>query len=89
MTDPHPELDTLFAQARTLTPADHTAAARFLEAHRAAQTQARARHTRAGWLSAALGAAVVAGALMLRPAATALPASAAYDVYQSAWGEGW
>ncbi|GAA0509435.1 hypothetical protein [Deinococcus depolymerans] len=84
---PDPDLDTLLAQARTLTPEDHGAAGRFLTGHRARQAQQRTR--RAGWVSAALAsAAVVAGLTVLRPT-PALPSSAAYDAYQSAWGEGW
>lgn len=89
---PDPELDALFAQARALTPEDHGAAVRFLAAHRERQEEGRQRHARtlrAGWVSAALAsAAVVAGLTVLRPA-PALPSSAAYDAYQSAWGEGW
>ncbi|GGR67640.1 hypothetical protein GCM10008959_32220 [Deinococcus seoulensis] len=89
---PDPVLDALLAQARTLTPEDSGAAGRFLTAHRARQEaarQQRARTRRAGWVSAALAsAAVVAGLTVLRPA-PALPSSAAYDAYQSAWGEGW
>lgn len=81
------ELDTAFAQARALTPEDHGAAARFLTGHR--QRQAHRRTVRAGWMSAVLAsAAVVTGLLVTRPDA-ALPASVAYDAYQSAAGDGW
>lgn len=89
------ELDDLFASARTETDADRGAAARFLSGHRQrlaqeeAQLQAQTRTVRAGWISALLAsAAMVTGLLVLRPD-TALPASAAYDAYQSAAGDGW
>ena len=81
------ELDTLFAQARTPTPADRGAAARFLAGHR--QRQAHRRTVRAGWMAAVLAsAAVMTGVLVSRPDVT-LPASAAYDAYRSAAGDGW
>lgn len=81
------DLDTLFAQARTQTPADEGAAGRFLSGHR--QRRTRQRNIRAGWISTLLAsAAAVAGLTVLRPAPE-LPASAAYGVYQSAWGDGW
>lgn len=82
------DLDELFARASAHTAADAGAAGRFLAGHRARQSHAR--HVRAGWVSALLAsAAVVTGALVLRPAAPDLPATAAYDVYRSTLGEGW
>lgn len=81
------DLDTLFAQARALAPADDGAAERFLRGHR--QRRARQRNRRAGWVGTLLAsAAAVAGLTVLRPAPE-LPASAAYGAYQSAWGDGW
>lgn len=81
------QLDHLFARAQVLTLADEGAAGRFLTRHRARQRQAR--HLRAGWLSALVAsAAVVVGFAVLQPTPEA-PASAAYGVYESAWGEGW
>lgn len=87
------ELNDLFASARTETDVDRGAAARFLSGHRQRlaqeQVQAQTRTVRAGWISALLAsAAMVTGLLVLRPD-TALPASAAYDAYQSAAGDGW
>lgn len=84
MTDD--DLDLLFAQARAETPADAGAADRFLARHRAAMTPTARRAPL--WPSLLAAAAVLAGVLVLRPA-PALPASAAYDVYQGALGEGW
>ncbi|BBN96418.1 hypothetical protein DEIGR_100132 [Deinococcus grandis] len=87
-TDEHDDLDILLAQARQFTPADLGAADRFLTRRRAARTRSRA-----GWLTGALAsAALVAGLIVLRPAAQLpgpLPSSAAYDAYQSAWGADW
>ncbi|MBB5378375.1 hypothetical protein HNQ07_003881 [Deinococcus metalli] len=80
------DLDTLFAQARALTPADEGAAGRFLAGHR--QRRSRQRTLWAGGASALLAAAVVTGVLVGHPD-TLLPASAAYDAYQSAAGDGW
>ncbi|ABF46564.1 hypothetical protein [Deinococcus geothermalis] len=85
------ELDALLARVREETPADAGAAERFLAWHRAEQGMtaplaARARAT--FWPTLLACAAVLAGVLMLRPA-PALPASAAYDAYQGALGEGW
>ena len=81
------DLDTLFARARAPTPADSGAAERFLSGHH--QRQSRGHTLRAGWARALLAsAAVVAGLTVLWPA-TDLPASAAYQAYQSAWGDGW
>ncbi|CAM3897485.1 hypothetical protein [Deinococcus frigens] len=86
------DLDTLFAHARAPTPTDSGAAERFLGRHRARQAQqqgSRQRSLRAGWVGTLLAsAAVVAGVTVLRPAPE-LPASAAYGVYQRAWGDGW
>ncbi|GAA5514196.1 hypothetical protein Dcar01_02950 [Deinococcus carri] len=86
------ELDTLLAHARKETPADAGAADRFLAWHRAEQAgtalPSPAPRSRARWWPALLGAAVLTGALVLRPAPD-LPASAAYDAYQGALGEGW
>ncbi|MBB5236124.1 hypothetical protein [Deinococcus budaensis] len=92
------ELDDLFAQAREETPADAGAADRFLSRWRAGAVPptpaprprlARGQPTR-GWPALLACAAVLTGALVLRPpAAPALPASAAYDAYQGALGEGW
>ncbi|GGO20205.1 hypothetical protein [Deinococcus humi] len=80
-------LDALFAQARAPTPADAGAAERFLRGHRHRRSRQRAR--RVGWVGTLLAsAAALAGLTVLRPAPE-LPASAAYGVYQSAWGEGW
>ena len=85
---PESELDGLLAQARVLSAQDCGAAERFLTGHRARQAQARRRQT--GWLSALLAsAAVVAGLSVLRPAASDLPSSAAYDAYQGALGSEW
>lgn len=85
------ELDALLARVREETPADAGAAERFLAWHRAGQgeiappaAQARAVF----WPALLAGAAVLTGVLVLRPA-PALPASAAYDAYQSSLGEGW
>ncbi|MVN87714.1 hypothetical protein GO986_13190 [Deinococcus sp. HMF7620] len=86
MTRPD-DLETLFAQARTLSPADEGAAERFLTRFRAVAAPRRPRPA-AWWPTLLASAAVVAGLLTLRPAPD-LPASAAYDAYQSAWGEGW
>lgn len=92
------ELDTLFAQARAETPDDAGAADRFLARHRATlaaeQVQAPpAPRARAWWPALLAGAAVLTGALVLRPTpgpgASLLPASAAYDVYEGVLGEGW
>ncbi|MDR6219817.1 hypothetical protein [Deinococcus soli (ex Cha et al. 2016)] len=87
-TDDFDDLDTLLAQARQLTPADLSAADRFLTRRRAARSRSRA-----GWLTGALAsAALVAGLTVLRPAAPLpgpLPSSAAYDAYQSTWGADW
>ncbi|PTA68848.1 hypothetical protein [Deinococcus arcticus] len=80
------DLDTLLTQARTLSPDDEGAAERFLARFRAAPRPAPKRA--AWWPTLLASAAVVVGLLALRPA-PALPASAAYDAYQSAWGEGW
>ena len=77
------DLDTLFAAARTYTPADLGAADRFLTARRARGRQRRV------WASAVLGLAAALGGLTLLRPAPALPASAAYSVYHSALGEGW
>ncbi|GAA5535049.1 hypothetical protein [Deinococcus aluminii] len=90
------ELDTLLARAREETPADAGAAERFLAWHRAVQvaeggaapTPVPARHRAVWWPALFAGAAVLTGALLLRPP-DALPASAAYDAYQGALGEGW
>ncbi|GGM13569.1 hypothetical protein [Deinococcus aerophilus] len=86
------DLDTLLARARAETPADAGAAERFLGGAALRDERARAaraRHLRAGWVPALLAsAAVVAGVSVLRPP-PALPASAAYEAYQSAWGDGW
>lgn len=84
MTDD--DLDFLFAQARAETPADAGAADRFLARHRAA-LQPPARRAPL-WPPLLAAAALFAGLLVLRPA-PALPASAAYDVYQGTLGEGW
>ncbi len=82
-----PNLDDLFAVARAPTAADDGAAERFLRGHRHRRSRQRAR--RAGWVGTLLAsAAAVAGLTLLRPPPE-LPASAAYGVYQSAWGEGW
>lgn len=92
------ELDRLFAQAREETPADTGAADRFLarwRAEGAAPAPApTARLHRSwphrNWPALLACAAVLTGTLVLRPpAAPALPASAAYDAYQGALGEGW
>lgn len=83
MTDD--DLDFLFAQARVQTPADAGAAERFLARHRAALPPRRTHP----WPPLLAAAAVLAGVLVGRPAAPALPASAAYDVYQGTLGEGW
>lgn len=82
MTDA--ELDDLFAQARKVTPDDNGAADRFLMGW----TQPHARKRPVRWPPLLAAAAVLGGLLVLRPAPE-LPASAAYDAYQSAWGEGW
>lgn len=81
------ELDDLFAQARALTPADEGAAGRFLAGHR--QRRAHRRQLRAGWVSALLASAAVVTGLLVTHPDTPLPASAAYDAYQSAAGDGW
>jgi hypothetical protein len=81
------DLDALFAVARAPMPADEGAAERFLNGHRHRRSRQRAR--RAGWVGTLLAsAAALAGLTVLRPAPE-LPASAAYGVYQSAWGDGW
>ncbi|WP_019587988.1 hypothetical protein [Deinococcus apachensis] len=85
------ELDTLFAQARLETPADAGAAERFLAWHRseAAPDVPLRPHSRSVRWPLLLGcAALLTGAFVLRPAPT-LPASAAYDAYQAALGDGW
>lgn len=85
------ELDALLARVREETPADAGAAERFLAWHRAEQgtTAPPAARTRTTfWPTLLACAAVLTGVLMLRPA-PALPASAAYDAYQGALGEGW
>ncbi|MCP2015294.1 hypothetical protein L1280_002455 [Deinococcus sp. HSC-46F16] len=84
MTDA--DLDFLLAQARAETSADTGAADRFLARHRAALLPP-ARRTPL-WPPLLAVAAVLAGVLVLRPT-PALPASAAYDVYQGTLGEGW
>lgn len=86
MTDD--DLDFLFAQARVQTPADAGAAERFLARHRATLAPPPRRAPLWPPLLAA-AAAVLAAVLVGRPAAPALPASAAYDVYQGTLGEGW
>lgn len=93
------ELDQLFAQAREETPADAGAAERFLTRWRAEQEAeellaATGPPPRSGknrtwdWPALLACAAVLTGALVLRPA-PALPASAAYDAYRGTLGEGW
>ncbi|MPY67093.1 hypothetical protein F8S09_10380 [Deinococcus sp. SDU3-2] len=84
MTDD--DLDLLFAQARAETPADAGAADRFLARHRAERAAPPRRAPR--WPPLLAAAAILAGVLVLRPT-PALPASAAYDVYQGTLGEGW
>lgn len=92
------ELDALFAQAREETEADRGSAERLLTWHRAqlaappeppALVSPRPPVHRTLWpllLAAALGAGLLARPLW---SAGQLPASAAYDTYQSTWGEGW
>lgn len=84
MTDD--DLDFLFTQARAETPADAGAADRFLARHRAVLPPPARRAPL--WPPLLAAAAVLAGVLVLRPT-PALPASAAYDVYQDTLGEGW
>ncbi|WP_309572037.1 hypothetical protein [Deinococcus sp.] len=80
-------LDDVFARARALTPEDDGAAARFLAGHR--QRAAQRRTVRAGWMSAVLASAAVVTGLLVSHPDTTLPASAAYDAYRSAAGDGW
>lgn len=91
------ELDRLFAQAREATPEDAGAADRFLTRWRTGTVEAQplaptvpSPQSRKPWNWPALlaCAAVLTGALVLRPA-PALPASAAYDAYHGTLGEGW
>lgn len=92
------ELDRLLARAREETPADAGAADRFLTRWRVETATplpppgprlSRGWPPR-NWPALLACAAVLTGALVLRPpAAPALPASAAYDAYQGALGEGW
>lgn len=86
------ELDRLFAQVREETPADAGAADRFLTRHRAEGVEVAVRPLiparPARWPLLFACAGLLTGVLVLRPA-PALPASAAYDAYQAALGEGW
>ena len=96
-------LDGLFAQVREETPEGAGAAERFLTWHRVngAEVEASAApvllapvpaRPRSGWWPALLaGAAVLTGVLVTRPLLPGadLPATAAYDAYQGALGEGW
>lgn len=88
------ELDTLFAQVRQETPEDAGAAERFLARHRAKGAEVspailprRPAHP-LRWPLLVGCAVLLTGAFVLRPA-PALPASAAYDAYQAALGDGW
>lgn len=83
------ELDALFAGAREETGADAGAADRFL-ARRRAQRQPPPPTRARLWPALLASAAVLTGALLLRPPAPdLLPASAAYDAYRGSLGEGW
>ncbi|SMB96239.1 hypothetical protein [Deinococcus hopiensis] len=92
------ELDELFGRVREETPADAGAAERFLAWHRANLAEVPGASPplrplpaarRAVWWPALLAsAAVLTGALMVRPSPE-LPTSAAYDAYQGVLGEGW
>lgn len=82
------QLDALLANARTLGPADVSAAERALPRLR----DVRARHHRAtvrAWTSGLLASAAMLGALFYVRQDAALPTSAAYETYNSIVGSGW
>lgn len=86
MNIPPPDLDDVFAAARRVNDADHARGAQALAQWRAARARGRGLRVWAGTL---LGAAAMLGGALYLQHDRALPASAAYDVYNEASGAGW